>query len=295
VFWNAADDAPRFLSALEAARKRLPFSLEVIAVDNNSSDGTAELVARDFPWVTLVRNADNEGFAAGCNTGIAHSIGSYVLLLNPDCEANAEALAGMVRLLERNPRVGAVGCALLHGDGLPQHSAHGEPGPLTYWASHSLASPIALRVGKLLHRIAGGNGCARQVAWLMGACIMVPRAVIEKVGPLDPEYFMYSEDADWCRRIREAGYKVVFTPRWAIIHHHGTSARRRPEFTFLRLYRSLLLYVQKHQHGADAFLTRAAVATDMALRLPIYAVTGNRARLKSARTVLMNYVRGHWE
>lgn len=289
VFWNGREDARRFYRALEEARARLPFEVEAIAVDNASHDGTAEVIAREFPSVQLVRNRQNFGFAEGCNQGLERARGTHLLLLNPDCEPNGEALAGMVRLLVRHPSIGAVGCALLHGDGLPQHSAHWEPGVFTYWGTHSLVSPLTLMVQKSWHRMAGGRSRPRETAWLMGACLMVPRSVYSEVGGLDPEYFMYSEDADWCRRIRDAGFAVVHAPRWAIVHHHGTSARRRPEFTFLRLYRSLLLYTRKHQPGLQGWLTRAAVMGDMALRLPIYALGGNRPRVRSARTVLRMY------
>lgn len=291
VFWNGREDAGRFYTALGQAEKRLPFPVEAIAVDNASQDGTADLIAAEFPSVTLIRNNENLGFAEGCNQGLARSRGTHLLLLNPDCEPNAEALAAMVRVLRSHRTVGAVGCTLLHGDGLPQHSAHGEPGFFTYWGTHSLVSPLTLSVQKAWHRLAGGRRRPRRTAWLMGACLMVPRRVYKRVGGLDPEYFMYSEDADWCRRIRDAGFVALHAPQWTIVHHHGTSARRRPEFAFLRLYRSMLLYTRKHQPGMQGRLTRAAVIGDMALRLPIYALGGNRARLRSAREVLRMYWR----
>lgn len=122
VFWNGAEDAVRFFAAIHEASERLPFRVETIAVDNASSDGTADLIAQRFPWVRLIRNAENVGFAPACNQGLEVARGRLLLLLNPDCEADAEALAGMCRYLLAHPRAGAAGCALLHGDGLPQNS-----------------------------------------------------------------------------------------------------------------------------------------------------------------------------
>ncbi|MBI5153881.1 glycosyltransferase family 2 protein, partial [Candidatus Poribacteria bacterium] len=104
-----------------------------------------------------------------------------------------------------------------------------------------------------------------------------------------PEYFMYSEDADLCRRIRNAGYDVYHLPRWQVLHRHGTSARRRPEFAFRRLYRSMLIYTRKHLPGWSGRALRAAVLLDMALRLPVYLLNGNGERLSSLRRVLAMY------
>lgn len=286
VFWNGAADAERFFRAIEEASARLPFGIETIAVDNASGDGTADLVADRFPWVRLIRNTENVGFAPACNQGLEVAAGRFFLLLNPDCEADAAALAGMARHLMRHPRTGAVGCTLLHGDGLPQNSWHDEPSWRGYWAGHSLASPLLLAITKRLHGLLGRDCRPRRVDWLMGACMMVPRTVWQEVGGLDPAYFMYSEDADWCRRIRDAGYAVLHLPRWSLVHHHGTSARRRPEFTFRRLYRSLLMYGRKHHGSAGLAALRGAVIADMMLRLPIYALQGDGARLESARLVI---------
>ncbi|MBX3730116.1 MAG: glycosyltransferase family 2 protein [Candidatus Sumerlaeia bacterium] len=289
VFWNGADDVARFLDAIAVARTRLPFGIEVVAVDNASTDGTADALAARDPSVVLIRNARNVGFAPACNQALEAARGRFLLLLNPDCEADADAIAGMVRYLARHRRVGAVGCALLHGDGLPQNSWHHDPSWWSYWGSHSLLSPALLRVTKRLHRALGRNGHPRRVDWLMGACLMVPRAVYERIGGLDAAYFMYSEDADWCRRIRDAGFAVVHLPRWSMVHHHGTSARRRPEFAFRRLYRSMLMYANKHLGVAGARALRAAILADMALRRPIYTLTGNAARLESVRLVMRAY------
>lgn len=287
VFWNGADDVPAYLRALESARAALPFAVELVAVDNASSDGTADLVEELAPWARVVRNPVNEGFAGGCNSGLAAAGGRFVLLLNPDCEATGPALESMVRFLRRHRRAGAVGCTLVHADGLPQYSYHSEPSWLNYWRTHSLVSGLCLAATKWAHR-AGVARASRPLAvdWLMGACLMTRREVVEQVGALDAGYFMYSEDADWCRRMRDAGWRVVYLPGVGMVHHQGSTSRRRPEFTFRRLYRSMLLYVGKHRPGVPALAFRAAVVLDLALRIPIYRIHGDSERLESVRRVI---------
>ncbi len=287
VFWNSADDLEPFFGAIERAAAALPFSIEIVAIDNASSDGTPDLVANRASSVPvrLIRNDGNAGFAAACNQGLEQARGEFLLLLNPDCEAGAEALAGMVRLLERHPRIGVAGCRLLHEDGLPQHSWHAEPSALSYWATHSLVSPLCLRVRKLLHRYER-RPRPFHTGWLMGACMMTRRDAYRDVGGLDPEYFMYSEDMDWCRRMRDAGLHVVHDPRVSLVHRHGTSAWRLPEFAFRRLYRSLLMYTKKHHGPLRNISLRAAVVLDMCLRLPVYVATGNARRIESVRAVV---------
>ena len=291
IFWNSCEDVTPFFGAINEARASLPFGIEVIAVDNASEDGTADAISDEFAWVHLIRNAENLGFAQACNQGIAQATGEFLLLLNPDCEANAEALAGMKDFLESHPRAGAAGCTLLHGDGLPQNSYHREPSWWSYWGTHSLFSPLILRIRKALHARRLRRQTARPISvdWLMGACLMVPRHVAGEVGGLDSTYFMYGEDVDWCRRIRDAGYRIVHLPQWRIVHHHGTSSRHSPEFAFRRLYRSLLMYMHKHLHGVPARLLRYAVVLDMLLRLPIHTLGREHERLQSVRRVLAMY------
>jgi GT2 family glycosyltransferase len=238
--------------------------------------------------VRLIRNSENRLFAPACNQGLEAARGEFLLLLNPDCEARATVLGAMVDFLRANPRTGALGVALVGTDGKPQLSAYTEPGWLTYWTSHSLLSgPFSRRKLRAAARLAKGQRQAsRRVDWIIGACLMVPRGVYQAVGALDPEYGMYSEDVDWCRRIRKAGRPVVQIPTMTMVHHQGSSSRRRPEFAFRRLYRSMLRYTLKHHGAIESRLLRASVLLDMALRVPIHACQLDRARLRSVLWVM---------
>ncbi len=274
VTWNSGDKIAPYLESLARARAAAAFPIEVIVVDNASSDGTADLIARQAPWVVLVRSGDNLGFAEGCNLGVARATGDLILLLNPDCEANASALAAMVEWLRDNPRTGAVGCLLLRADGLPQRSAHAEPSPLSFLFSNSMLSPLLEWPEKAAAARGRRDTAPRPCDWLMGSCIMTRREVWEAVGGLDPAYFMYCEDADWCRRVRIAGWTIVHLPGAVMVHRHQESARRAPEFTFRRLYRSLVLYARKHMSEPQRRRFLAAMRLDLRLRIPAYHVQG---------------------
>lgn len=273
VTFNPGKGIVPLLKSLDRVRRAARFELEVIIVDNGSVDGTAERIARDWPWVRLVRHRDNRGFATGCNDALEIATGDFLLLLNPDCIVNAKALEGMVRWLRRHRNVGAVGCMLLHRDGLPQRSAHKDLSPTSFLLTNSMLSPVFEKVTKFVYR----RRVLRQPRpfrcdWLMGSCIMVPRRVYESVGGLEPSFFMYSEDADWCRRIRESGHAVVHLPQFRIVHLHKQSAARRPEFCFRRLYRSLLHYANRQLAPRERRAVIRSVLLDLYARRPAYRV-----------------------
>lgn len=273
VTWNHRDELEPYLAALEKTRDKLPFQLEVVIVDNDSTDGTADYIESRSPWVRVVRKDTNTGFAEGCNIGFREARGTYFMLLNPDAMATADALGGMVKYLEDNPAVGAVGCLLVHEDGLPQFSAYAPMGPIPYLLNQSMIYPVVEKARKILWK-AGfmRSDKPRKCGWLMGSCIVVPRAVWEQVGGFDASYFMYCEDTDWCHRIRMAGHDVVFLPGLRMIHVQKGSSRRAAEWCFRRVYRSNLHFANLHKKGLSRLLFRATMLADMLVRVPVYMV-----------------------
>ena len=295
VAWNHRDEIGEFLNHVRKAEKEAGFSIEMVLVDNASSDGTADFVAEHYPWVNLVRNARNEGFAPGCNYGLQRASGKYLLMLNPDAFANGRALRGMIRFLKKNPSAGCVGCKLLHADGLPQMSAYAGLSPASYWKNHSIVYPLIEKVRKWRDCIGRDSRGPRSVGWLMGSCLMVPRRVYEKVGGLEPSFFMYAEDMDWCHQIRQAGWKVVFLPNYSIIHRQKGSSRRLREFCFRRLYRSIVHHTNRQFHEPEKSRILGAMLLDMYLRLPVYTLLSllkpaereaYRARLQSIHRMI---------
>ena len=190
VFWNGEALVPRFVAAIEQCARAVPFGIEVLAVDNASADDTAALLESAHPTIRLLRQHANGGFAAGCNAGLREARGRFLLLLNPDAEINPRALAAMLHALRRRRDIGAVGCEIVDERGRARPAAHDEPSGESYWATHSLFSKRAVVEAKRR----GEALSLRRCDWLMGSCIMTRHDVVERVGPLDELYFLYSED-----------------------------------------------------------------------------------------------------
>lgn len=248
--------------------------IEIIVIDNDSHDGSAEAIKENFPDVRLIENKTNLGFAAACNQGLEIAKGNYLLLLNSDTVAVGESLRGMADFLKNNPKTGAVGCRLLFADGAVQ-SSHGRfITPKEFLLHHSL---IAILIKRFFFRFENflrrsyKNKKPYQVDWLMGACILMPSDVYKKIGGFDPEYFMYCEDADWCFRLRKAGYNIYHLPQYHIYHYHQQSSRQRKKFTFLRIFQSLNRFVEKNYGEGSSKKFKWAVILDMLTRLPIYS------------------------
>jgi GT2 family glycosyltransferase len=210
------------------------------------------------------------GFARAANQGIAVARGRHVLCLNPDTVVHDGAIAAMVAYLDAHPGVGAVGARLLESDGTLQYSCRRFPGYLT----------ILFGRYALLTRLFPGNAgsrdylyldwdhrTVREVDWVSGACLMVRREVLDAVGAFDEGYFLFVEDMDWCRRIRQAGWAVVYLPDAVVTHHIGVSRGPVPAWVVRARHRGMLRYVRKHfgapwpvRAGIGAALTARAAA-----------------------------------
>lgn len=241
------------LAALAAARRSLAMSglaYQVIVVDNASPDGSAEALRRAFPDITLIANAENRGFAAANNQGLAASTGRYVVLLNPDTEVLDEALACLVRFLDGQPAAGACAPGLLYADGRFQHNAFRFPGLaqtlLDFFPLHWRIQESRFN-GRYPRRLYE-RGEPFPIDHPLGACLMVRREVVAQVGPLDEGYFMYVEEIDWCRRIKAAGWRIYCVPQAQVIHHAGQSTRQFRDAMFVALWRSRLRYFDRY-HG----------------------------------------------
>ena len=218
---------------------------EIILVDNGSTDGSRELARARFPELRLVELGENRGYAAANNRGLALATGEWVGLLNPDTVVPGGALRALVEVLQENPDLGAVGPALVWPDGEPQPYSHGgDPSPF-YLARRA----IGRHFGRALHAWAGG--LLRRVDWVSGAALVARRTVLLRVGGLDEQFFLYFEDVDLCRRLRESGWQVAFVPSVAIAHHSrpdsADGGRRRH-------YDHSLLYFYRKHYGVWAEL-----------------------------------------
>jgi len=242
--------------------------LEVIVVDNNSGDGTLEMLNADFPGLRLFCNQVNFGFAKAANRGIAVTSGRYVLLLNPDTEVKLSALKEMVNFMDNNQGVGVLGCQIVNSAGQRQYSARSFPDFSTAVSGHD----------SLLTRILPHNPWSKQylgkelsldkpeeVDWVSGSCLLVRLEVFRKIGYLDTRFFMFVEDVDFCRRAKSAGWKVIYYPLVKIVHHTGQSVRQKKIKMLAEHHKSMYYYYLKY-YGSTK-LTKLLVFLGIWLRL----------------------------
>lgn len=250
---------------------------EVLVVDNASEDGSADLVARQFLDVQLLRNDANLGFAAANNRAIAASRGRYVLLLNTDAVPFEGSVEHMARYLDSHPDVGIVGGQLRNSDGTFQGS---------YMRFPSLLGEalLATKLSRLVYppqypsATEQQSQTIREADWVSGAFLMVRRAAIDDVGSMDESYFMYTEETDWCYRMRRQGWRVVYLPEARATHLVAQSSHRAPERRRTQVYRSKWLFMQKHYGRATAATFRAIVRGASAAKLLAWTVRGQTAR-----------------
>jgi hypothetical protein len=231
---------------------------EVIVVDNASSDGSAAMVGAFFPWVRLIASPDNLGFTGGNNRAIPLSRGRYVLFLNPDAEVVGDGLAAMVTCMEDMPEIGVLGPELRYGDGTLQSSrrrfptlamALFESTPLAWhWPNNAWARRYHMDDVPVP---SAESGEVQTVDWVVGAALLVRRMALEQVGGFDEGYFMYSEELDWCRRAKTAGWQVAYFAGAQVVHYEGKSSEQIAAARHIRFQTSKVRYFRK-VHGALA-------------------------------------------
>jgi GT2 family glycosyltransferase len=266
VNWNTRELLANCLSSIAADPSwQAGYTAEVWVVDNASTDGSPAWVRQHFPWVKLIENKENLGFARANNQAIRQSSGHYLLLLNSDTAVRPHALQRLWYFMEQQPEAGAAGACLFNGDGSLQHSCYPAP---------SLSGEL----WRLLHLdTLWAYDAYRPERWdtltpqpvdvLLGACLMVRRAVVKQVGLLDEDYFMYSEEVDLCYRIRQASWTIYWLPEAEVVHFGGQSTRQVADEMFLQLYRGKVLYFRKHHGQPAGSLYKLVLFTAAVLRL----------------------------
>jgi GT2 family glycosyltransferase len=289
VNWNVCDLLRQCLSSILGAGCREPDAgrVEIIVVDNASTDGSADMVRDEFPGVRLVVNAENRGFPAANNQGIAAARGRYVFLLNPDTEVESGALDAMISYADAHPDVGVVGPQLLNPDGSVQSSRRRFPTLLTGLLESTWLEPHAPR--RLLERyrvLDRPDDATQDVDWVDGAALMARREAIERVGPMDEGFFMYSEELDWCRRFREAGWRVVYLPEARILHYRGRSSEQVAAASHIHFQTSKVRYFRKYHGTIVAEALRLFLLSNYAWQLGVEGakwLVGHRRPLRAQR------------
>ena len=270
---NTKDLLQGLLTSIERDIPLKPFLKEVIVIDNYSTDGTDPMVHKEFPWVFLVKNDRNRGFAAAANMGISRSEGDYILFLNSDTLLIEGEVAAMTQFMEENPEVGICGPQLVYEDMKLQRSFAHIPSllfeivprsllelllPQKYSAKHSGCSAVALSSespnSKLKTQNLKLSSVSRRtppqeildVPSLIGAAILVRKKLLDDLGGFDEQFFFFLEETDLCVRARERGTRVIFLPRIKVVHLQGRTVRKNWVQGRMQYNISLYKFIRKH-------------------------------------------------
>jgi GT2 family glycosyltransferase len=259
-------------------------SLEVFVVDNACTDGSADAIAAEFPQVKLIRNAQKLGFSTNNNKALSQASGRYLCILNDDTIVQDGAFDALVTFMDVHPEAGACGPKLLNPDGSEQQS-------FDYFL---MPMQEAFRPLSLWRRQLALNGdTPREVDRVIGACMVVRRQATEQVGLLDPAFDpIYTEETDWCYRIRQRGWRIYAVPNARVIHYGGQTMNRVRRAALERLYRNKTLFFRKHHGQFSAWLFKIFLMLSSIGKLLVWSVLLTRpAHRGRARDELS----AHWQ
>ena len=248
---------------------------DTVVVDHGSTDGTLDVVRERFPSARIVEQ-ENRGLAAGWNRGIRESSAPFLLILNADAWVLGDGLERLVAFAEARPRAAVVGPRLLNPDGSLQRSVRGFPTPWRVATEYLFLRKLAPRSSALnaYYGAQFDHRTAREAEWLYGACMLVRRAAVDEVGYLDEDFFLFSEETDWHRRFREAGWSIWFCPDAEVVHVAGAAHGGR---LFRENVRGILRVLMKHSGARPAERTRRILVVALTLRGLLFR--GERGRM----------------
>ena len=285
--WNGIRDSLECLQSIETLTYP---NYEIIVVDNGSTDGSVACLRSRYPNISIIENEKNLGFAEGNNVGIRYAFergAHYVLLLNNDTVATPGFLDALVNVAERDPRGGSVGPLIVHYDA-----------SRTIWSAGGQTNLFSGKIASNRRQNRPQANCAGvlRVDWISGCALLIKADVIEKIGLLDKDYFLYLEDADWGFRARESGYLSLIDCNTQILHKVGSSLARTSYSCSYYYYfaRNTLLFFKKHgqwYHFA-AFIARFCARYGMMLLWN--AIRGDRARSAYIIAGIRDYLRGKY-
>jgi GT2 family glycosyltransferase len=279
VSWNTKEVTRNCLTSVFRETKNLNF--EVFVVDNASTDGTVPMIKKEFPQARLIENSENKGFAAANNQAIRKAAGEFILLLNSDTIVIENAIEKLACFARTHSDAGVVGGRLLNKDKTLQPSARNFPNIFTHfieingWHNCLKKNKYLGFIRKFYHLISSHDK-SRKVDWVSGAFFLIRKEVIEKVGLLDEHYFMYSEEMDFCFRVKKKDWEVYFTPEAEVIHLGGESARQVKEEMLLAQFQTFRLFCQKNYSYFNRLLLDTVTKG---------ALTGLRLRIWLSRKV----------
>lgn len=255
VNYNVREFLEQALLSLKQALREILY--EIWVVDNASTDGSCAFIRKKFPEIKLIENFENLGFARANNQAISRASGDFICLINPDTIVQEDTFVVLIRFLADHPRVGMVGSKVLNADGSLQAACRRSyPTP---WVAFTKIVGLSSLFPK--SRLFGRYNLTyldpdkiSEVEAISGSFMVVRRSVVEIVGGLDESFFMYGEDLDWCYRIRQAGYQIMYVPDTQIIHFKGESSKKSPFQQRRLFYEAMRLFVRKHFKKGSALL-----------------------------------------
>lgn len=276
---------------------------EVVVADNGSTDGSIEMLHRDFRQARVLVDRSNPGYGSASNAAIEHCRSEYVVLLNSDTILRRGTLETLRHYLDAHPRVAIVAPRLRNPDGTLQRSLHQFPNPLVTLLDYSWVGPAVGRVPGLrkLYVASDSHERARSVAWVTGAALAIRKSAFQAVGGFDPRFFMYYEEVDLCRRLFRASWETHFTPNAEVVHVGGASTSQQRAAMYAQQIAAAIQYSERHHSPSNVMLTRWALRFSLVSRLAgetaRYHLTrdeGERARLGDNIALLRGMVRGRW-
>lgn len=284
VNWNVKEPLRRCLESIYEETKGIAF--EIFVVDNASGDGSSQMIRHSFPQVKLIENKENVGFARACNQGLCRAQGRYVVLLNPDTWLPDDALGQMVAFLDRHPNIGVLGPRIVDRDGIVD--------PRCARRYPSLRSELfeKLRLDRRFphSRLFGDylmtywdHKDSREVDALSGACMTIRWEVVEDVGLLDEDFFMYGEDVEWCYRIKQTGWRVFFYTQPTVMHLGARSSQLVAEQMGIEALRSMYLFFLKARGPRYAAAYRILILGLSIAKQVIFLVASLVCRSEEAR------------
>jgi len=292
VSYNTRQMTLDCLHTLEAGLEGL--SAEIWVVDNASADGSAAAICAEFPDVHVINNPVNAGFGAANNLALKQAKGEFLLLLNTDAFAKPSAVSALVDYLKTHPKAGIVGPRLLNADSSLQRSCYRYPSPGRAWLENLGLSGLVARHGTLGDYSAWAHDRERSVEWVIGACLLVRREAYMQAGGFDEAFFMYQEETDWQKRVRDAGWEIAFTPSAVVTHLGGASGASERASINAHFFDSLDYFIRKHHGLAGLVSLRLAMVVGAAARTVawggIAALLPRRRSVAQAKTRLQAWL-----
>jgi len=288
VTWNATSFITTCLESLVYDLK--VFTYDIILVDNASTDGTADVVHERFPMIRLIRNTQNVGFARACNQALMECGAEYILFLNPDTKTLSGAITTMIEFMRQHPEAGAIGPTLLNSDGSLQMIGKVAPSLKnlfleTFFLERFFPRSTAFEAHKMSYR---DQTDSLEVDWTMGACLMMRKSALDKVGAYDENFFLFFEETDLCLRLKQAGYKIFVVPKARVIHFGGGGPAHYTAHKILEYHKSLFYFAKKHFTKWQNKWLKILVLLRTGIRMMVWM-----ALLPFMRTVAIEKLKGY--